>query len=117
MVALIARSSTSLASAVASMLGVGATSVGDAAEQPMAATNKAMPASLLSVRLMTIARSLPVLPCQPGFPKLQKNEMGIRVSSFSSWEVGFSGYGPECLRVPRPHGIPGVRSLKQGTPP
>ena len=55
-----------LASTVASILGVGATSGGDAPEQPMAATNKAMPASLLNVRLMTIARSLPVIPCQPG---------------------------------------------------
>ena len=65
-----------LASTVASILGVGATSGGDAPEQPMAATNKAMPASLLSVHLMTIDRSLPVLPCRPGSPKLQKMRWG-----------------------------------------
>jgi len=72
----------------------------------MAATSKAMPANLLSVRLMTIARSLPVLPCQPGFPKLQKNEMRIGVSSPGSWEVGFSGCRPKGMRVPHPHGVP-----------
>ncbi len=64
-VASTARSWASPASTAASRSGAGATSAGDAAEQPMAATSKAMPANLLSVRLMTIARSLPVSPCQP----------------------------------------------------
>mgnify|MGYP003721676069 CR=1 FL=1 len=59
------------------MLGAEATSARDAAEQPMAATSKAMPASLLSVRLTIIARSLPVLPRQPGSPKLQKMGRGF----------------------------------------
>ena len=67
-----------------------------------------MPASLLSVRLMTIARSLPVLPCQPGFPKHQKNEMGIWVCSSGSWGVGFRGCGLSCLRVPHLYGVPRV---------
>jgi len=53
-----------------------------------------------------MASSLPVLPYQPGFPRLQENEMGIRVCSPGSWGLGFSGCGPECLRVPHPDGFP-----------
>ena len=48
-----------MASTVALILGVGATSAGAGTEQLRVATNEAMPANLKSVRLMTIVGSLP----------------------------------------------------------
>ena len=54
-----------------------------------------------SVRLMTIARSLPVLPCQLGFPRLQKNETGIWVSSpgWGGWILWLRAQRPLALLV------------------